>query len=273
MAGQRRRTTSADLDALHRALENNSDPVVVGEALGMKKRTIGKAVRRMKTFGPYHPSPRGGARWTTWTEPLRTDLVRLVEEHPQYTLDQFRAELLRTHPGERIPSRSSAAKRLEFDLFSLKKAHFIAQERNIPEVKAERAQCVDQMGHLPPNVVPVFVDETGYSLGMRRTLARSRVGHVAAVVGPANTGHNMTVIAAMSPAHGLIYRELHFVAVNAAIFLEFLQHLRAHLDASFPQENMILVLDNCRVHRPEDVAATFNTPATTFATWWLGRRY
>jgi hypothetical protein len=160
-----------DLDALARAVEENLDPMVVGKSHNMKTSTIRKVVRRLRVDGKYAPSPRGGHRWSVWTEDLGADLVHLVEEYPQYTLDQFREGLENLHPNVRIPSRSAIAARLQFDLFSTKKVHVIAQERNSAEVKAERAQYATEMSHLPANVVPVFTDETGFSLGTHRTLA------------------------------------------------------------------------------------------------------
>jgi hypothetical protein len=68
-------------------------------------------------------------------------------------------------------------------------------------------------------------------------------------------------LATISPEQGWVYHEVVDHAVNAERALLYLQALRAHVDQVFAHDqNVLLVLDNARFHREEDLAATFGVP-------------
>ena len=90
----------------------------------------------------------------------------------------------------------------------------------------------------------IYIDESGFNLWTRRNYGRARLGErVNRIVG-GQRGRNVTVIAAISDLVGVVYHEVHTVAVTKEIFVHFI----ASLSAILGEESAILLMDNAPVH-------------------------
>jgi transposase len=84
---------------------------------------------------------------------------------------------------------------------SLKRAHFHSIERNSPEKIEERYQWVKQWENTDIDYESncVFIDEAGFHINMKRSMAWSKKGERANVETPSTRGKTTTIIGAISP--------------------------------------------------------------------------
>jgi len=254
----RRPTKQSDVDAIFNAWRAGSNVFAVGDALLMSPRVVSRIQSKLVNGGRFEVKRRGGARRTLWDPALVQVLLDEVDEHADFTLAELRTRLEVRFPGRPIPALSTMWKKLDGELITLKKSSPSPQQRNTPETKEARFQYVIAMTAEAPDTVLVYYDETGYSLFTKRTQARSRRGSPAHVVTPVAQSNVVNILAAVSPIYGLIYHEIAEQTVTAERVLDYLQHLRAQLDERFPAANLLLILDNARIHRPQDVHTLFN---------------
>ena len=90
----------------------------------------------------------------------------------------------------------------------------------------------------------------------RRKFGRSPVGTRARKVMVGYKNRNTTVIAAISPARGLIAWTSHVGGTNTAVFIEFMKQL-SKTDMCRGQSNSI-VMDNASIHKSPNVQAVFD---------------
>ena len=253
----RRPTKQGDVDALWHAMSAGTSLGEVGGALQMSPRVISRVRRRLVRDGHFEVPRRGGARRVVWDEGLVQLLLATVEANSDYTLEELRAAMALANPGRHIPALSTIWKKLDGELITLKKASPSPQQRNTPETKEARREYVTAMLAEPPETIPIYFDETGYSLWTRRSMARSRRGEPAHVITPVAQSNVVNVLAAISPVYGWVYHEVLEESVKADRVLAFLQHLRARLDEDYPAASILLLLDNAPIHRPADAAGVF----------------
>ncbi len=97
----------------------------------------------------------------------------------------------------------------------------------------------------------IFIDETPFSLGIRRGRGRSKKGTRATINVKQVRAPSITAICAMHAERGLIYYETLTGATNGERFKQFLSNL---LDLTlFETQSFILVMDNARIHMPEEL--------------------
>ena len=148
----------------------------------------------------------------------------------------------------------------------------------------------------PSFVFVMLIDETPFSFCIVRTRGRSRKGKPAIAVTPQIRGKNHSVIAAISPAYGLIHYEIkvtepdeEFISkrkgskkkktgpkgVTRDVFRTFLINLFSHSPFSSPaaasssassipvsSSPLTLVMDNCRIHLGDIGDTIFQTGHT-----------
>jgi len=89
--------------------------------------------------------------------------------------------------------------------FTTKALSTHAASRNTLTKKEKRRDWCRDVGSTLTAATAIFIDESPFSFCITRTRGRSPKGQEAVTTTPAIRGKNHTVIAALSPAHGLVH--------------------------------------------------------------------
>lgn len=125
--------------------------------------------QRQRQTGSIDPKPHGGGRPHKLDEAAQTRLLELVRQQPDATLAELRQQL-----GVAC-GLTTIHRTLQRHGITRKKKSRHADERDSPEVQAERAAFEEKMAAVDPAHL-VFVDETGATTSMTRTYGRAAVG-------------------------------------------------------------------------------------------------
>ena len=149
--------------------------------------------------------PRGGAHNRQYGGDVRDAIVSAQESDAVLRLQDIRDTVQRDHRN--VPSIPSISRILLQEGYTTKKVQQYANDRSTPATKEKRAVWCRDVGSTLTDTA-IFVDETPFSFCIMRTRGRSRKGETAVGVVPGIHGRNHSVIAAMSPSHGLVYYEI-----------------------------------------------------------------
>ena len=116
---------------------NGDDHVELARVLGIKRKTAYSIIARFKATG-FVIRRRGGNRRPKITDEIRRTSVDIVEEHPEFTLEQTNEELRRRLPDAAHISISSLCTILDGELITMKKLEDSPTERNSDQVKIQR---------------------------------------------------------------------------------------------------------------------------------------
>lgn len=129
--------------------------------------------------------------------------------------------------------------------FSTKTLKYTPVARNTPEAIAYRTEYVQWAARLEENSV-VFIDESGFNLHTRRKRGRSRIGKMAAIETSNSKGNNISLLLAISPAHGIIHR---FVKLGAIHSDDYAKFTREVLESPILQHSThTIIQDNATIH-------------------------
>lgn len=151
--------------------------------------TITRLLQLRRLTGSLEPRPRGGCRRATLDQSALERLRRLVDEHPDATLDGLRERL---GIGGSFMIVWRALKKLGI---TRKKKTKHAAERDRPDVQQERRVFRREIERIEPRRL-VFVDETGVTTAMTPSYGRAPRGERVVDSAPASW-ESMTVIAAV----------------------------------------------------------------------------
>jgi transposase len=142
--------------------------------------------QRKRQTGSIEPKPHGGGRAPKLDEDAQQRLLQLVRQQPDATLAELRQQL-------GIPCGLTTLHRaLNRHGITRKKKSSHADERDSPEVQAERAAFEEKMAKEDPAHL-VFVDETGATTSMTRTHGRAPAGQRVTGSAP-GSWQNLTLI-------------------------------------------------------------------------------
>lgn len=218
----------------------------VASLLGLHKSTVSKIVKSMRQ-GKMGPLKRGGRKKTLTAEQERMlcdlmdeDCTRTQKFLKSYALDNWNVTL----------STRTIARTLKSFHYSLKRTSEVPVARNTPETIQKRKEFMEQIHlHLPNSKNLFFIDEVGFQVSMRRRYGWSTRGSRANVTVPALRTKNYSVCAAMNNENLWLYR-LQDRPYNADDFQIFMLEL-CHLIRENGYENVVFIMDNARIHRPE----------------------
>ena len=162
-------------------------------------------------------SPRGGVREQSQkiNNVHVAATVKIVEEHPDYTLAQIKAELQLKIPNEPAISIVSLCNILKSQLIIVKKLEDIPCQRNLDVVKDRRSKFAEWFLHEGVNQELVFIDEAGFNLWLRRSKGRAPVGERAVRVVTGQRGANLTMTFVVSSSHGIMHHNLQQGSITA----------------------------------------------------------
>ena len=235
----------------------------VAELSGVPQTTARLIVQQAHTEGRTHKRHKGGAHHSVYSSAVRDTAVSAQESDAVLRLCDLQQRVQAAHSI--APALSTIHQWLVKDGFTTKNIQAYANDRNTDRTKDKRAAWCRDVGPLLRADTAVFIDETPFTFTLMRTRGRSRKGQAALGVVPAIRGKNHTVIAAISPARGLIHYEIKCTEPDIAFaskrkgakklktapkgvtrdtFREFLIHLFPLLGDT-PHT---LVFDNARIH-------------------------
>lgn len=243
----RSKISLSDKQRIISAQNEGEDYEEVARVLGIKRGTAWSIIRRFQTSGCVE-KPRGGARRSKVDGEMADTCVRIVEENPEFTLQQIKHELELNHPTKPHVCVSTISKMLHGELISMKKLETSEASRNADSVKEGRREYAMWLnflqGQLDVHEI-VFVDESGFNLWLARTRGRARVGQRAMRTVGNRRGPNFTCLMAVSNLRGVIHTDLRQGGTTAVIFNEFL----AAVSAGTGDGQATIVLDNAPCHR------------------------
>ena len=224
------------------SFNNGEDYLSLANQLNINVSTARNIVRRAQIGGEI-AGARGGRRNVKVDDDMVNMLLELVDEHPEYTLQQFNAALRERMPDKAHISGSTVAKVLECRLITIKKLEDAPAERN----RADVVQLRHNFAHwLMENAERemIFIDESGVNLHVKRTRGRAVAGERAVRVIGHQRGRNVTLIVAASPARGLLHHVIIEGGVNAQHFTDFMRGLLALVG----EQPVAYIMDNARLH-------------------------
>ena len=238
-----------DKQRLFEAHNRGDDYVDLARQMGIKRTTAYAIIRRAQQHDEQVALQRGGARPQRQlvTPDLIDAAVQIVEQHPDYTLQQINRELRLALPHHAHIGRSTLSNMLHGQLIVMKKLEDAPLRRNAMDVKNARlnfAQWIMQDG---VQMKMIFIDEAGINLWCKRTCGRAKRGERAVRVVGGVRGQNLTMTLAVSATNGVIHSNLRKGGMNGDRFCRFLEDVAAHL----PRDNVgrVFILHNAPAHR------------------------
>jgi transposase len=150
-----------------------------------------RLLQRRRATGSVQPKPHGGGPTPKLDEEAVRRLLELVRQQPDATLAELRDRL-------GIPCHiATIARVLRKHRISRKKKTRHAQERDRPDVQAQRVAFAEKLAAVDPEHL-VFVDEFGVTTAMTRVYGRSPKGVRIEAAAP-GAWQNVTLIAGLRP--------------------------------------------------------------------------
>lgn len=222
---------------------NGGDYVELAGVLGIKRKTAYSIIARYKATGCIIRR-RGGNRHPKITDDMRTTCVEIIEENPNYTLDQINDELKRRLPDAAHICISTLGRILDGELITIKKLEDSPTERNSSSVKNQRRGYAEWLLQDGVNNQLIFIDEAGYNLHTKRTRGRARRGERAVRVVSGDRGPNLTVCFAVSPQLGLVHHTIDNGSMTSGKFQDFLREVSTRLG----EAPTYFIFDNATCH-------------------------
>jgi transposase len=148
--------------------------------------------------------------------------------------------------------------------FTTKKLYTTIPEKNNDVTKAKRLEYImfAQDSFTPDNTI--YMDETPWSRTIQSSYGRSKKGIKAVRKQPVIKDRNISLIAAISPVHGLVYYDTHEKqargsGVTSDTINEFITNM---LKQSFFQQHttpFYIIMDNARIHNAEGIQQRIST--------------
>lgn len=242
------RISAEDKQRLVDAHGRGDDYVDLARQLGIKRTTAYAIIRRAQDNNGAVARPRGGARVQRQlvTEALIAAAIAVVEQHPDFTLDQINTELRAVLPQHAHICRSTLSTMLNGQLLVMKKLEDAPQQRNSDRVKNERLIFAQWLMQYGMHHELIFIDEAAINIWMKRSRGRARRGQRAVRVVGAVRGQNITVKFAISATNGMIHHDLQQGGMNALRFNEYLVDVAAQLPND--GRHRVFIFDNAPAH-------------------------
>jgi transposase len=198
--------------------------------------SIVRLLQRKRRTGDVQPAPHAGGPTPKLDAAARARLRALVRDQPDATLAELRDQL-----GVAC-SVMTIARALKRDRITRKKKTGHADERDSPDVQAQRAAFDQRLAAVDPARL-VFVDEMGANTAMARTHGRAPAGERVQATAPGQW-ENVTLIVGLRQA-GVVAPLAFQGATDQLAFRTYVQQVLAPELAS----GDIVVWDNLQPHK------------------------
>ena len=227
------------------ALEDDVPP----EEVAKRYRTSEKSAKRFHTMyketGSVAPKPMGGDRRSHKIEAYHDDIIGILEEKPDRTLEEI-GKKLATIRGKKAKFSISAFWRFfKRHTITIKKKTGHAAEQTNPKIEKQRGNFIREY---PESHRVIFIDETGVSTNMTRSHGRCTSGERLKMAFPHGHRLNLTCVAAITDEE-MLSRWIFKGAMNTALFVKWItEDLVAKL-----RPGDTIVMDNLSVHKTKRV--------------------
>lgn len=192
--------------------------------------------QRQRQTGSIAPKPHGGGRQPKLDDAAQARLLELVRERPDATLAELREQL------GIVCGLTTIHRALKRHGITRKKKSSHADERDSPEVQAQRAAFEEEMAEVDPAHL-VFVDETGATTAMTRTHGRAPAGERVTASAP-GSWQNTTFIVGLRQS-GVVAPFAFGGATDQAAFETYVEKVLVPT----LREGDVVVWDNLQAHK------------------------
>lgn len=211
----------------------------------VSKSFIQKVVKQYKETGDLRPLPQGGICPPKINNEQIVDLVAIIEENNDATLEEL-CELLNDKKEVKV-SKSTMGRIIKRLNYTLKKKTLFATEKKNDRVQKKREEYWEKIREIKAKNL-IFIDEFGINLAMVRLYARALKGTRARGDKPQKRGKNISVIGALSLEHILAYCPI-YGSVDGLTFEAFIVTKLVPL----LWKDACVVMDNAKSHFGEMV--------------------
>jgi transposase len=206
--------------------------------------TVSRLLKQYRLTGDLTPQ-KCGSKQKSVLSGYQETVLKMVEEHPDYTLWQY-CEQFREQTGLDV-STSMMDRFFQHHNLTLKKKTYRSEKVVTPEVQQSRVDYWARIRGVPPDQL-IFIDETGFWVGMERSVARSLAGKTVYSLRKFYRGKKLTMIGAISKGEVLAARTIE-KSMKSDDFLEFIK-----LDlAPKLKPGQVVVMDNLNSHHRQEV--------------------
>jgi transposase len=236
------------------------------------RSTIQRLLTRFNRTGEILSRPKGGIHPDQrHPEYVRVRAIQLAEENSERTVGDVKRVLDFEYENEEqyiSPCHSTIEKWLHSAHLSTKTLYNRPLGYNSDSTKHLRFNYIhDVADPLLTAENTVYIDETPFAIHTKRHRGWSRIGSRAFRSTSTIRGTNHSVIAAISPIHGLLHfkikrteesEEYQTKGVGAQVFLDFSKELLRKPPLSLPREFYFIAMDNVGFHKNREVVTLYN---------------
>lgn len=224
--------------------------------LKIKYSTGRSIVRSFRLNGSSDLKSKGGSNKRVLSEEVSDKIENMISENQGLSLKEMKNMLERDiWPPFKI-SLSSIDRCLNSLCITLKKTHRVLDIVNSPEKVNQRKEYslwFNNNFSMDYSKV-IFVDESSFNLHLQRSYGRSRIGERANVTIPAVRGRSVSLISSINSTRICFSKVISESTVNGEVFATYLSELCDYLKNTLNMQEACIILDNARVHRPQDLA-------------------
>jgi transposase len=206
--------------------------------------TVSRLLKQYRLTGDLTPQ-KSGSKQKSVLSGYEETVLKMVEDHSDLTLWEY-CEQLREQIGVNV-STSMMDRFFQQHNITLKKKTYRSEKVVTPEVQQSRVDYWARIRDVPPDQL-VFIDETGFWVGMERAVARCLTGKTAYSLRKFYRGKKLTMIGAISKGEVLAAKTIE-KSMKSDDFLEFIK-----IDlAPKLTPGKVVVMDNLNSHHRQEV--------------------
>jgi transposase len=211
-SASKKRVYESHTNETHRLIiahhEAGLSSVEIAALLTISQSTVRNAIKQWRDTSQVSKKPKGGnQRTNTLTSQEHDAIARAQKEHAQWSLKRVAAAAA-AETGMEQRSREAVRQSLKADEFTTKRLTNEPIAKNTDELKAKRLEYVT---HAEKNLTAentIYFDESGFDETMHRIDGRSPKHEPAVIETRVTRSLYLRILAAMSPALGVLKYEL-----------------------------------------------------------------
>lgn len=191
-----------------------------------------------------------------WSQDMIDQAISIIEDNPRLFLNEIIQKCVDEYHFPPICD-TTLSEYLDDSLISLKSINYQSIERNSEHTKDLRVDYVHWLIE-HQNYSFIYVDETGYSIGVQRNRGRAPIGQRITVNLPLEQSSNVSAAVAISKDYGI----LHYKAIEGSFNINQFDQFIADLVQIIKTKqiyNPCIIMDNCRCHKREDINSICGT--------------
>jgi transposase len=217
------------------------------DLLQIKFESAKKIIHKYKKFHLVEKKKQGGPR-VKFNQQQRDFIVQQQENNNELTYKQIQAAFV-TKFNNNI-SVAMIASIIKAAGITTKFLVKLPAAMNAPAtIQQRRAYSLEMIRMDTDNLI--FIDESPFSLSMRRSRGRSKKGQRATITVKKIRTPSLSVLAAMQADRGLLYYETSYATNDAERFNQFISNL-LKLQV-FRTKSHVLIMDNSPIHSPDSL--------------------